>query len=212
MRGFSEGEIKATIADLEDFFTRDRRRIVVGVFNTAWRTWITSILRYLPDCPKRTRRAVIWTLLLNEARARFGDDANIVFRETRQGHFFFQIPGSNSAGSILIRFKFLTEDLHTRNYPTETALDYNRQIPLPGIPAGIRIDVGYRLNADETALIGIFAVWSVGLTKLWVYQLDSTYPHVIEDITSRTAASSKPIRRTRVKKDLDTGKDEETKK
>jgi hypothetical protein len=101
--GFSESEVKAVVADLEGFFTEDRRRILVAVFHAAWRIWTTSILQYLPDCPKRTRRAVIWTLLLNTARTEFGDDLNIVFKETKQGHFFFQIPGNDGMDPLAFR-------------------------------------------------------------------------------------------------------------
>jgi hypothetical protein len=201
---FTDAEVQAIISDLEAFFTGNRRATFGRHLQRRMANLDCSIMKLLPDCPKRTRRAVMWTLLLNEARTRFGDDQDIHFKETRQGHFFILVPDALRGISILLRFKFLDNELHTRNYPTQTAIDYNKQMPLPGIPQGVRVDLGYRPNQDETALNGIFAVWSFGLQKLWVCQLDSAVPGIVRDIQLPTAASFKPIapRRTRVKDGL----------
>jgi hypothetical protein len=210
MRGFSEEDVRLQIALLETIFSDALQRTLVAVFYAAWRTLTGSILKFIPDCPTRVRRNVFWALLLSEARVRFGENSEILFKETKQGHYFVQIPGQTKGSSVLIRFKFLRQDLLTSNYPTQGSLQYDRQIPLAEIPQGIRVNVGYRPNQDETSLDGVFAVWAIGSQKLWMKQLESADPATLVPLPLSAAASRKPTsqpRRTKVKDDLFKKKD-----
>jgi hypothetical protein len=210
MRGFSEEDVQLQIALLEKVFSDALQRTLVAGFYAAWRTLTSSILKFIPDCPTRVRRNVFWALLLSEARSRFGENSEILFTETKQGHYFVQIPGQRKGSSVLIRFKFLREDFLTSNYPTQGSLQYDRQMPLAEIPQGIRVNVGYRPNQDETLLDGVFVVWAVGSQILWTKQLDTANPATVLPLPLPTAASRKPAsqpRRTKVKGDLSKKKD-----
>lgn len=51
----------------------------------------------------------------------------------------------------VVRFKKMDEDGLTRNYPTEQAKDFDRGLPLPGLPMPpVRLTAGYLLDATST--------------------------------------------------------------
>jgi hypothetical protein len=210
MGGFSDVDVEAAIVDLDTVFSGELRASIVAAYFAAWRTWTRNILRYLPVCPTRTARSVVWALVLAEVRARLSDSPDVIFKETKQGHFFLIVPGGKKVKSILVRFKYLDQELHTHNYPTQTSIEYDEQMPLPGIPPGIRVSVGYRPNQDETAITGVFAVWSVGLQKLWVRELDKVAADVtpVLPITPIVKPTDQP-RRTKVKDELNKDKKED---
>ena len=54
----------------------------------------------------------------------------------------------------VIRFKKMDEDGRTRNYPTKQAKNFDRQLPLPGLPApAVRLAAGYWLDETQTQFI-----------------------------------------------------------
>lgn len=56
--------------------------------------------------------------------------------------------------SVVVRFKKMDEDGRTRNYPTKQALDFDKQLDLPGIPQKpVRLTAGYLLDASGTELV-----------------------------------------------------------
>jgi hypothetical protein len=57
-------------------------------------------------------------------------------------------------GTVVLRFKKMDEDGRTRNYPTKQAKHFDRQLPLPGLPApAIRLTAGYWLDETQTEFI-----------------------------------------------------------
>jgi hypothetical protein len=210
MSGFSDEDVEAAIVDLDTVFSGNLRAIIVAAIFAAWRTWTRDILKHLPDCPTRTARSNMWALMLVEMRARLSDSPDFIFKETKQGHFFLVVPGGKKVKSILVRFKFLDQELRTHNYPTQTSIQYDRQMPLADIPPGIRVSVGYRPNQNETAIAGVFAVWSVGFQKLWVRELDKVEADVtpVLPIKPVTKPTDQP-RRTKVKDELSQSKKED---
>lgn len=140
---------------------------LVLIVRGAWRSWTTNHLPLLPNCPIRVRRSVMWALTLQEAKLQFGEIDEVSVRETWWGHVLFILRGPQKARSIILRFKHLHGDFSTRNYPTVASLKYNLQLPLPLIPRGTRITIGYTLSQDETQLTGIYWVWSVGTHLLY---------------------------------------------
>jgi hypothetical protein len=140
---------------------------LVLIVRSAWRQWEQNFLRLLPGCPVRARRNILWALILQQVRLRLGDSSGVALRETQQGHFLVIIRGANRLGPIILRFKYLRPDFTTSNYPTQGAIKYGLQLPLPGIPRGTRLTIGYALNPAETEIEGIFWVWSVGTRVLW---------------------------------------------
>jgi hypothetical protein len=56
--------------------------------------------------------------------------------------------------AAVLRFKKMDEDGRTRNYPTKQAKNFDRQLPLPGLPApAIRLTAGYVLDETQTQFI-----------------------------------------------------------
>lgn len=54
----------------------------------------------------------------------------------------------------VLRFKKMDEDGRTRNYPTKQAKNFDRQLPLPGLPApAVRLTAGYWLDETQTQFI-----------------------------------------------------------
>lgn len=203
MQGFSDKDVQLQIAFLEAVFKDALQRNIVAIFYSAWRTLTEDILKHIPSCPTRARRNILWALLLSEAKSCFGENSEILFKETKLGHYFVQIPGQKRGSSVLIRFKFLRPDLLTSNYPTQGSLLYDRQGPLTEIPTGIRVNVGYRPNQDETSLDGVFVVWAIGPQKLWMKRLDGADSATVTTLPIVTS-DPKPTqpRRTKVKGDL----------
>ena len=74
-------------------------------------------------------------------------------------------------GPLVVRFKKVDEDLRTSNFPTPTALLFDSQAPLPGIPLGDRVTVGYLLNEFETSILGVFVILAKSDRVLWSYEL-----------------------------------------
>jgi hypothetical protein len=185
MDGISEEDVqrvKATLGSISP--------VLVLIVRNAWRVWQRDLLKMLPGCHVRTRRILLWSLMLQEAKLRLSDSSDIAFRETRQGHVVIIVRGSRGVGSIVLRFKHLHQDFTTRNYPTQGAIRYGLQLPLPGVPRGTRLTIGYTLNAAETELAGIFWVWSVGARILYLESLvedDRTIELPLEE-TRRSAA------------------------
>jgi hypothetical protein len=58
-------------------------------------------------------------------------------------------------GSVaVLRFKKMDEDGRSRNYPTKQAKNFDRQLPLPGLPApATRLTAGYLLDETQTQFI-----------------------------------------------------------
>jgi hypothetical protein len=57
-------------------------------------------------------------------------------------------------GGAVLRLKMMGEDGSSRNYPTKQTRDFDRGIPLPGLPdPAIRITAGYLLDATQSQFI-----------------------------------------------------------
>jgi hypothetical protein len=81
---------------------------------------------------------------------------------------------------ILLRFKKLTADKLTRNYPTRHACDYDRGRDLPGIPpAAQRMTLGYRVNRLHTNVRDVLVTYAIGKDVIYAISLDAPDPGVI---------------------------------
>ncbi len=74
-------------------------------------------------------------------------------------------------GEVLLHFKKLDANLKPSNYRTQTAIRFNNNLELDGIPSELpRIQVGYVPKDDWTSIIGAFAAyngsrgWSIDIT------------------------------------------------
>ena len=82
---------------------------------------------------------------------------------------------------ILLRFKKLTDDKLTRNYPTRHARDYDRGQDLPGIPpASQRMTLGYRLNRLQTGVRDVLVTYAVGKELVYAIVLEEPQTGIAE--------------------------------
>jgi hypothetical protein len=130
----------------------------------GWNVFISQIAPNYPPFEKRTRRNLVNNLIMHEVTK-----------------CFFEVPGTHIStfhgrsvlqiGPLVVRFKKVDEDLRTSNFPTPTALLFDGQAPLPGIPRGDRVTVGYLLNEFETSILGVFVILAKSDSVLWSYEL-----------------------------------------
>lgn len=93
----------------------------------------------------RARAACIYSHMEIDAHARLNDLPGVIHKEIRGLKVW--IVGEKAT----IRFKKMDEDGRTRNYPTKQAVDYDKQLPLPGIPyPPLNLVVGYVPNSLGT--------------------------------------------------------------
>lgn len=88
---------------------------------------------------------------------------------------------------VVFRFKKVNEDGRHRNSPTAQQKRFDRQLPLPGLPAAAtRLTLGYEPDAafSEIARITIGCPHGHGAAPLWIAQINSFDEQAVwEDIT-----------------------------
>jgi len=96
---------------------------------------------------------VLQSYMVQRAKAEFLNVSGVRFLEVNGFHLGIDGSGYGVDGSVVCRFKKLSEDGSSRNYPTERAEALRRNEPLPGIPDGATyVDVGYVLNPLRTGI------------------------------------------------------------
>jgi hypothetical protein len=135
--------------------------------------WKRDVRGAMPLHPPTVRANMIWGLMVDEARQRFGAirGVHIVDRDQR-----FLVVFRNR---VVVRFKKLNEAHETANYPTPAAILLDEQQTIEGIPAGtIIVSVGYVLDSQTTEIDSVLVTFKDARWK-WEYSL--------------TAASSAPV-------------------
>lgn len=118
----------------------------------------------VPD-PK-TRATFIWNAMVDRARRELGGHPGVRVVD-RPERIFFVIQNS-----LVLRFKKLSHDLRTSNYPTATALAIDLQAKMPGVPANASlITVGYILDRVTDQLLDAHVVHAIGNSLQWQYSL-----------------------------------------
>lgn len=98
------------------------------------------------------------------ASAIFAGDSSVVFStEQRQRHIVID-------ERVIMRFKLLDGRLCSSNYPTDHALDWNRQMPLKGLPTVARLCFGYRMDITGTNVKDAFVTLPRTTINEWVWQ------------------------------------------
>ncbi len=70
--------------------------------------------------------------------------------------------------NVVIRFKKMDEDGHSRNYPTKQARNFDAGRELPGLPMPpVRLTAGYLLDATCTLFVRTQVARPVGRGALW---------------------------------------------
>lgn len=137
---------------------------IVRIILAAWADWIASGKRGRWK-RKRSRANYIWEELVCRAEAAFANDPAVRIHPKNQS-VLFVIDG------LAFRFKKSNASGLTKNYPTQTALDFHdQQEDLPGIPKVQRLEVTYVLNKLETAVQDILLVARDQGDVLWCSSL-----------------------------------------
>ena len=77
---------------------------------------------------------------------------------------------------VVLRFKRLDRDQHTRNYSTRAsrAMDGQKQVEIPDIGHLPRVVLGYMLDGIPAKLIDIRVVFAISNRVLWSYPIDGS--------------------------------------
>ena len=154
-----------------DNISESQSRLVVGrhqgrfrrVITRAWERW-RRIASLVADPTPRGRANMIWELMIEEARNAFDGVAGAsVITANSRTVLRLREPGSEE---MLFQFKKLDDRNRPSNYPTQTALRFDRQLPLPGFPV-TRLTVGYQLNDLATEIRDIIVVCMGGRRTEW---------------------------------------------
>lgn len=85
--------------------------------------------------------------------------------------------------TVVLVFKKFNEALQSSNYPTLTALSFNLQEDLPGLPSSLpRIEMGYVPDSVGASIIGIYAVMRNGAQLHWSIDLNESHDPRQRDI------------------------------
>lgn len=135
-----------------------------GCVAAAWRRWKDDFAPRLQLPYLRCRANVIYDLMIEEARKRFSGSPEVTIIEDAQRALL-------GIGDLVLRFKKVDDQLHTRNYPTQGALQFDGQLRLPGIPRGTRVTVGYRIDELQQKLSAVFVILAVGRRVQGAYEI-----------------------------------------
>jgi hypothetical protein len=104
-------------------------------------------------------------LMVDEARQRFGDHKVIKILE--KNRFLLNI-GSR----VLVQFKKVGQELLTSNYATQTALAFDAQRTLPGLPDVSRITIGYQPDIAWSEITSVVVLLRLRRNVVWNYELE----------------------------------------
>lgn len=137
---------------------------LVRIVHAAWDKWRQAEFGHWRTA--RSRAGFVWEEMIEHAHREFhGDDRIKVL--PRNETFYFVLDGS-----LVFRFKKGDEGDGASNLPTQSALAFNDpQQALEGIPEARRVDVLYRLNRMETAVIDVRLVARDGERVAWSFSL-----------------------------------------
>lgn len=84
----------------------------------------------------------------------------------------FEVRGQNlwlyEDANVIVRFKKTDEDGVSSNYPTKQALDFEKGMPLPGLPLEpTRLNIGYLLDSTGLGFVRSQVALPVGTRIFW---------------------------------------------
>lgn len=138
----------------------------------GWEAYLRSVPQLVPLASPGFRAHAVHEFVLEEVRHRIGGNhpqqAQIAERTTKRRFLVYW------RKRLALQFKKLGPDFLTANYPTGTALKFDRQEPdLPECPPYPKLTVGYQLDEFAANLTGVYVAFRVGKECVWWYNLDS---------------------------------------
>jgi hypothetical protein len=150
-------ETRPIVAPRMEFFAKALARTI-----KAWNEDYVPAQMILDTTARAIILNQVWYHYASEELA--GDTG--VIRERNQNQRYFIIDER-----VIVRFKLLDNNFRARNYPTERAMDWVRQLPLMGLPRCERLHLGYRLDLTGNAIKDAFLTLPNGISNDWVWQI-----------------------------------------
>jgi hypothetical protein len=137
-----------------------------AIFRAAEGWWqrMPEEIRGILRLDKRTHANVTWQFLVHEAKTVFAG-THVTAKASVNTITF------SCANKVLMRFKKLSSQGISSNYPTQRSLDFNLQMVLPGMPEAIRVDVGYVMDPATFAFAELRVVERAGNTAAWQFPI-----------------------------------------
>ena len=139
---------------------------------SAWDRWTGGLISQFPVSPTRVRRTVVQDLFVQEIRKLFAADNDVRLLDGGDDRFLMFVPPAEGVKKFLVQFKHVDDRLRPSNYPTVRAKRFVQQMPLDGIPVGMRLTLGFRLNKAETDVAGLYLIYLVGHKVVWSYEIN----------------------------------------
>lgn len=160
------------------------KAIVAG----AWEKW-RSVEVDLGPVSARTRACLIWDAMIARALDVFDNDSRVVVVSQSQTYYFL------IQDQVVLRFKKGDEAGLSRNFPTQTALNFHDPNgDMFGAPH--KVEVVYVLDRTQSRLSQILVVARNGSQIEWVYELEST--STADVITLPSSSNEAPEDRRRI--------------
>lgn len=171
---FDKANVYSSLMDNDSISLNSTRSLLAGdrmaAFANAASTAVTSWASDFHHVAlgQTTRAWAISDLFYFYAREYQAVDDGVVYGETR-GQRYFVVEDR-----VLMRFKMLDDFLESSNYPTNQALDFVGQEPIPDFPPFDRLHIGYRLDITGLLLRDAFVTLPIGRPErfnAWVWQV-----------------------------------------
>ncbi|MBV9774309.1 MAG: hypothetical protein JO040_10190 [Gemmatimonadetes bacterium] len=133
----------------------------------AWGELRTIQATIHPGMRVRCRRTLLQDLVIKHVEAAFEGVPGFQLIECDGGRVVLIV-----SNRLLLQFKHIDHEFKTANIPTETALNFNAQLEIEGLPSIPRLTVGYRLDQLETKVEGIYIMFAINNQPQWTYRLD----------------------------------------
>jgi hypothetical protein len=153
--------------DQAEALLKDELPLLYQCIRQAWEKYVNGYPAALKaEHSPRSRASLVHDHIVMAARRMLESRMGVCCHEINK----LFIVSFNSG--IAIRFKKLDDSFRSSNIRTQQSLDFMGQQHLPEIEAAVNLQAGYRLNALETDLEGIYLTCPSGEdTNAWVLEL-----------------------------------------
>jgi hypothetical protein len=136
----------------------------------------------------RLRATAMHDFMIDELRVLFG--ADLIYSN---GRWLLQ-----PSQDLVVQFKKVNSKGRTSNYPTQTALNFETQLLLPGFPTCMRITCGYRLDKTNTEVADVSLIARDGDRVVWHESLEPQLPL----LAPMRANAKQPAKKLSAKKEV----------
>lgn len=133
----------------------------------GWSEYKSVMAERHPGMRVRCRRTLLQEFIVKEVEAAFGLVPGLSIIETRSGRVLLVV-----ADAFVLQVKHLTREFRTKNIPTDEAVAFNAQRLLPGYPPLPRLTLGFRLDALEASIEGVYVLCGLNNRPVWYYRID----------------------------------------